>query len=499
MTRWFTKDRFLALLGAFCVGVVPAAHAQQPTDDPDVSSLAGYVREALESNLALQQRAIGLRRSRAALREARGAYLPSLSVRARYSRAGGGRKISFPAGDLLNPVYETLNDLTAAQGAAAGFQPVENQDIPFRRDQEQRTRLRLEQPLFAPEIRAGVQARRHEHAAQKAAVEAYRQQLVRDVKTAYFKYLKTKRSVDIYEAAEGLMRENLRTSQKLRSASKVTPDVVMSARAEVLEIEQQAAEAEKDRALARSYFNFLLNRPLDAPINGQLKKASFNVAGLKDTEVKLASLEPGAVAEVPGRSTLMSRGAGERAELDRLSAAVQAAEAQAASARSAFWPRVSVALDVGIQGESYGFTGEHPYYLGSVVLRWNLFNGFRDRARVEQAQLKAERLRRKRQETKRRIQLEVQRAAERLQVTRRSLKAARERARTAREAFRLTARRYEEGMVNQVALLEARTTRTRANLNMNITRCDYLTRLAELEYASGMAGLGAGRNIGGGL
>lgn len=37
----------------------------------------------------------------------RGMFLPSVSIEARYSRAGGGKIIEFPVGDLMNPVYGT--------------------------------------------------------------------------------------------------------------------------------------------------------------------------------------------------------------------------------------------------------------------------------------------------------------------------------------------------------------------------------------------------------
>ena len=40
-------------------------------------------------------------------------FLPDISMNARYTVARGGRIIEFPVGDLLNPVYITLNMLTA--------------------------------------------------------------------------------------------------------------------------------------------------------------------------------------------------------------------------------------------------------------------------------------------------------------------------------------------------------------------------------------------------
>ena len=66
--------------------------------------LDAYVREALEESPFLEQQALTLEKSQVALKEARGYYLPELGFGATYSLAAGGRTISIPIGDLLNPV-----------------------------------------------------------------------------------------------------------------------------------------------------------------------------------------------------------------------------------------------------------------------------------------------------------------------------------------------------------------------------------------------------------
>ena len=89
---------------AFCMG----AFAQSPLDN--------YVKIGLENNLALQQNTMSLKKAAYALKVAKGMFLPSASMQARYSLAQGGRTIDFPIGDLLNPVYSTLNQILEQQG-----------------------------------------------------------------------------------------------------------------------------------------------------------------------------------------------------------------------------------------------------------------------------------------------------------------------------------------------------------------------------------------------
>ncbi len=56
-------------------------------------------------NQGLKQRQLDYASDLAALKEARGLFLPDFSLNARYTVAEGGRTIVFPVGDLLNPVY----------------------------------------------------------------------------------------------------------------------------------------------------------------------------------------------------------------------------------------------------------------------------------------------------------------------------------------------------------------------------------------------------------
>jgi hypothetical protein len=97
------------------------------------SNLEWYIQEGLKNNLALKQKEFSLNRSIAALDEARGLFMPSIGINARYTRADGGREIVFPIGDLMNPVYSSLNSL---MGYDAFPTDLENESINFLREKE---------------------------------------------------------------------------------------------------------------------------------------------------------------------------------------------------------------------------------------------------------------------------------------------------------------------------------------------------------------------------
>ncbi len=58
--------------------------------------LESYIQEGLQSNLALKQQDFILQQNLQALHEVRGSFLPSISLEARYSRAGGGARHQHP-------------------------------------------------------------------------------------------------------------------------------------------------------------------------------------------------------------------------------------------------------------------------------------------------------------------------------------------------------------------------------------------------------------------
>lgn len=465
--------RSLLLLLLSVLYVLPTSAQETP--------LARYIEAGLAGNLALHAQELDLARGLLALDEARYRFRPSLDLQARYSRAEGGRTIEFPVGDLLNPVYRTLNEALVAQGEPPAFPTIGNETVDFLRSREQDTRLRVTQSLFQPTLRHLVRLQRQQVAVQEAGVAAYRHTLVRDIKVAYFTYLKATQAVAIYEATSALVGEAVRVNERLFQASAQTRDAVYRAQAEVEAVAQQRAEAVRDQARARSYFNFLLNRPLEAPVE------AMDLLGEVSPQAALRLISaPGAA--MPSLDEVQARALDQRVELQQATAAVAAAQAATALAQSAYLPDATLVFDAGIQGADYGFSGGRSFYMGSVVLRWNLFNGFQDRNRIQQRRLEAERLATERDVLAQQIQLQVQDAYDAVRVAyEQAVPAAEAQVRAARDGFRLVARKYEEGLAPQVAFIDARTTLTRAQLNLNITRAELLIRMAELDHAIGLA------------
>jgi outer membrane protein len=425
----------------------------------------GYVREGLQSNLALRAQSLEVERAAAALDGARARYFPEAALAARYSHSEGGRTIDLPLGDALNPAYQTLNDLLVAQGQQPQFPVVQNESVLFLREREQDTRITMRMPLIAPAIPAAVRAQRELLGATEYAHEALGRRLKRDITVGYLTYLAAVRTRGIVDASVTLLNENLRVNESLFRNGKVTQDQVLRARAELLEVMQQSRDAQNGAAQSQSYLNFLLNRPLDTALENAEVAANVSATTRALAELRAAALE-------------------NRPELAQLEALTRASEAQTKVAKADLWPTISLGADGGIQGEEYDFGRGSNFATVSLLLNWTFFDGGARRAAVRQASATARRTAAQRDELTQQVQLEVQQALDRLNTSADSLATAEARSEASRAGFRIASRKRDEGVISQVEFIDARSSLTSAELNLNVTRFQVLARQAELDYAT---------------
>ena len=325
--------------------------------------------------------------------------------------------IEFPAGDMLNPVYSTLNYLTQSNL----FPQIENQEFMFLRPHEHDTKVSLIQPLFDPKIFYNQKIRYDLVNAQKADADTYRRLLVAEIKSAYFNYLKTLRLSALLTETRKLLEENLRVNQSLYDNQKVTIDNIYLANAELSKLDQQAAEIDKSRNVAATYFNFLLNRTFNTEVLEEKLYDTMFVA------VDVTNAEQSALSN--------------REELDMVENYLQAADRNVSLNRSQGLPSIYGAVDYGFQGERYRFTEKDDYLLASVVLRWPISHGFQNRARISQAQVDREIRETQLQEVRNKISMEVIQAYYDLHASEKSILAAKEEVRSATNAFRIISRK----------------------------------------------------------
>ncbi|MCB0597384.1 MAG: TolC family protein [Lewinellaceae bacterium] len=454
--------RLIPTLGAL-IFLAFSAHAQE-------APLKAYIHTALESNIALQRQGLSYEKSLAALEEAKALYFPRLSIQARYSVARGGRAFTIPIGDLMNPVYQNLNQINTLARATYPDYPtvpeypmISNEEINFLRETEQETVLRLQMPIFNQAILQNQHIQHNLAEAEKVSVDIYRRELVKEVKAAYFNYAQAQQGVSILENALSLVQENLRTSESLQRNHKVTLDVVYSARAEVEGVEQQLAEAVKSEKTAKAYFNFLLNRNYDEEIELMPDEALFQSA---------ISLED-------ARNLALRQ----REEFQQLNYYLAAQDRQIQLSKGSRLPQLNLQADYGIQGTRYEIKDDADFFMGSVVMSWNLFDRTTG-AKVQQARIQRMETENRKEELRQQVGLQVVNAFYDLEAAQQLILRADAEAEAARQAFRLMNRKYTQGQANLVEYTSARTQLTNAEQKRSIARYDYQVKLAELERAT---------------
>jgi len=429
--------------------LLPATAAAQ-------QSLDELVNSGLRSSLTRRQEDFATARARAQVTEARGRFMPSATINARYTETSGQ---VVDLGALVNPAFAALNQLLN--------KPAFPTDLNLRLPQRQETSIRFIQPLFQPALCASYGVATNLRDAQIAQRDAVTRSLAFDLRSSYLNWAKARRVVEIYEATVPLVEENLRIAERLVAAGKATPDVIFRARAERSDVLQKRDDATRQAATAGEYLNLLLERPLDSTV------PAFADAAL-------------GIDSMPLLDSVLVRAHVGREELRQLAAARGATRAQRQLARSAFLPALSVAVDYGIQGDRYRFARDADYTQTSLVLSWNLFNGAQDASRTQQATLDVKRVEAQEEAARRQIVMQVRSAWASAEVAHDAIGTAGDRVLAARRTWELTRRRYEQGMASQMELLDARTSLTGAELNRVMTTYDFYLRRVELDRSAAL-------------
>lgn len=234
-----------------------------PISSAQTNSIGFYIEEGLKNNLVLNQKNISWEKAMIGLQSAKSFYLPTIGFQTTYSTADGGRNIPLPLGDLLNGVYTTLNDLTQSQR----FVELENTEINFFPKNYYDAKIRTTVPILNSDIRYGVKISEQQIVLKEYELEIYKQELIKNIKTAYYNYLSAMQVVDIYKSSQALAEEGKRVNEKLYESGKGLPVYIMRSESEIAQINADLSKSKQQTENAKLYFNSLLNRSPESNID----------------------------------------------------------------------------------------------------------------------------------------------------------------------------------------------------------------------------------------
>jgi len=437
------------------------------TNAQDSRILDAYIQEGLENNLTLQRKHYSFQQSIHALYEAKSMFMPQIMLNARYSLANGGRVIDFPVGDMLNPVYNSLNQLMEQKGMEKPFREIDNIQMNFIRAREHETKLSLIQPLINHGVSYQYRIAEEQTAISQAQLDIYKKELIKEIKIGYFNYLKSVKILDLVDETRLVLKENLRVTTKLYERGLITEDKVMRSRSELRKLDVNEAVAVKNFEMAKAYFNFLLNRDKSDSV---ILDSGYDMIHAGDTFP----------SDYYYQSALDNR-----EEIYQLSRQYQANEYAINLAGSQFFPNISIAIDYGFQGLDYNFSSESDFLMGSLVLQWNLFSGFSKINRKQRSMINRDIIRNQKQELESNLELEVKEAYHTMKQNKKAYEAAFAELTEAEKTYKITYKLYLQGKASLIELIDSRTNMTDASVMKIVAQYDILIAMAEIERISG--------------
>jgi outer membrane protein TolC len=413
--------------------------------------LDAYIRDAFASNEGLRQEQFQLDKSLYALDEARSLFLPSVSMQGSYTRAAGGRSIDVPLGDLLNGAYTTLNQLTGTHN----FPQLSNESIQFNPNNYYDVHLHTTLPLVNAELWYNRRIKQQSISGQQAALNVYKRELVRNIKTAYFQYYQAVQAIAIFNAALDLVAENIRVNQSLLANGTRNGTALTRSLAEQQRTISQRNQAENSARNAKAFFNFLLNR------------------GSADSVV----LDTGLFVQPVVHDSI---GIDHREELEQWKTLEATSGLTLQLEKSYLIPQLSTFLDLGAQ-DMGTLDNKSRYYFWGVSLQWNLFAGGQHAYRAKQAEAEHRSAEAGYDQTVQNLQLQLTQSFNNYQSAVETYHSAGAQLHFAQKYLSDQTKAYREGQLLYVELLDAQNQLTESRLQEAQAFAGVQVALAQLE------------------
>lgn len=413
-----------AIVVYFATFILPSAQAQ---------TLDAYITQGIENNIVIKQKHIALERAILSLQSAKLMYIPGVSLIANYSTADGGRNIALPVGDMLNPVYATLNSITQSNS----FPAIENQAINFLPKNYYDAKIRASMPLFNTDIKYNKQIQSEQVLLKEFEIQQYTRILIKEIKTAYYNYLLAQEALKVYQNALTLAQEGKRMNEKLLESGKGLHVYVIRSESEIAGLESNIMEAEINIQNAKLYFNLLLNRNADDEININNNLSNFNKV---DWSLLLDNNQPI-----------------NREELKMLNSGITMNETIHKMYSTYYLPKLSGFLDVGSQAENLVFDKNSRYFMAGVQLEISIFQGNRNKLKIQESKLDVLSAELQLENTRKQIELSTTVAKNNLKLEIQKSNLAETQFKTAETYYRLINKGFQAGVNTYIETIDART------------------------------------------
>lgn len=421
--------------------------------------LNNYVQEGLKNSQTLKQQNFQLQKAVFALSEAKTLYKPNINFNTTLSTAQGGRKIEIPIGDLVNPVYTTLNKLTQT----SSFPQIQNSSEQLVPKDFYDVRIKTTMSILNAELKYNQAIKQDQITMQQAEIQVYKRELIRDIKLAYINYLKATEAIKVHENALKIVRESERVNESLIKNGSANPTVLVRTRNEISKINAEFDNARGNQKNAAAYFNFLLNKDFT-------EKITLDSLGKDELNIDLT--------------------AGHREELDKIQRGININHQILGLNQSYKKFKIGASLDLGSQGRfaqiasaDKNFFTPNAFVLLGISFDLPIYSFGRNQLKIKQSEMEIASLDAQLQQVKNQLDLQAELAKNSLNSAKEIYESKASQVSTAERYYRDMFRRYKEGNLNFIELLDAQTQITTAQLQQSISLYDVWIKWVELERA----------------
>ena len=415
---------------------------------PGQAILDQYVKQAIEQNLSVDEKQALERKQEFALEHAGKLGGPEVDFLTTYTVAYKGRNIELPLGDLLNPVYNALNEITGTNN----YPPITNQEFNFLPNNFYDARFRITQPVLQPEIKYNKLIKREEVTLAELQTDETIRNLTQQVKTAYIQWMRATQSIYIMDQGLSLLNENKRITESLIKNGQAIPSALMRIQSDIEHLSALRQKSISNQVNAAVHFNFLLNRPSGTEI-------------LPDTFDGVPSI-------------LTQYDLSRREELQQIQTGKKIQELALQLEEKQHAPTLGLQVDLGSQAFAADWGG---YVLGGVQLAIPIWDNKQSQLKQKEWQAQLEATQANYEWTKNAFDVQMEAELENLRSDIELYNSFTDILASNQRFYDETVRRYKEGMSNYIELLDARTEVTNTQLEQNLAKYQSWLRHVNIE------------------
>ena len=408
------------------------------------------LQKAWANNEQLKSKTFNLKMAEIALKEAKALYGPTAQFNTQYTLAVGGRSISLPVGDLMNPVYSTLNKLTNSNS----FPQIENVKEQFLPNNFYDAKFRVSQPIYYPELALNKKLKTESIELKSLEIKAYKRWLAKEIMQSYFQVTKANEAIKIFENSDSLLMEARRTTQSMVKNGVALPSALNRIESQMASIDALKIEANTNFSNAKKYLFFLEGVP------------------------ESATIEAVQMSDLP---TLDTADLEKKEEILQLEKAIRLQNLAIDKEKLFYKPKLGAQLDLGSQAYNFGWS---PYALLGINLEINLFDNNRNKWRKEQAELNVQSTQSQLTYVKTQFDLMKNISYDNLVSAVKQADTFQPRIAASKRLYQDVLKKYKEGTSNYLELMDAHTQITQNELQFSIAKSTAWEKWAEYIYNS---------------